>query len=67
MNDRPLLAQAIRNLPEPVGVTAKLTLNYRAPTHADQVCMIRFPHYRWLTELSPVHRHQNKTRGTQRT
>lgn len=28
------------NLPDKVGVTANLTLNYRAPTKADQVCLI---------------------------
>lgn len=31
--------QAIINLPDKIGVTAKLTLNYRAPTRADQVCL----------------------------
>lgn len=30
-------SQAINNLPEKVGVTANLSLNYRAPTKADQV------------------------------
>ena len=33
--------QAIANLPERVGVTAQLTLNYRAPTRADQFIVIR--------------------------
>lgn len=36
-----MLLQAIINLPKKVGVTANLTLNYRAPTMADQVtCFI---------------------------
>ena len=37
---KPDIAQAIINLPEKVGVTAQLTLNYRAPTMADQVCQL---------------------------
>lgn len=32
-----MVLQAITNLPEKVGVTANLSLNYRAPTMADQV------------------------------
>jgi hypothetical protein len=32
--------QATQNLPERVGVTANLNINYRAPTHADQVAPI---------------------------
>ena len=33
------MVQAILNLPDKVGVTARLSLNYKAPTIADQVCM----------------------------
>jgi len=33
--------QAIINLPEKVGVTAQLSLNYRAPTMADQFVIIK--------------------------
>jgi acyl-CoA thioesterase FadM len=33
--------QAIVNLPEKVGVTAQLSLNYRAPTMADQFIVIK--------------------------
>jgi hypothetical protein len=29
--------QATHNLPEKIGVTANLNINYRAPTRADQV------------------------------
>ena len=32
-----MVLQAITNLPEKVGVTANLSLSYRAPTMADQV------------------------------
>ena len=30
--------KALINLPEKIGVTAWLHLNYKAPTRADQVC-----------------------------
>ncbi|KAG5351726.1 hypothetical protein C0989_005127 [Termitomyces sp. Mn162] len=39
--DETLARTAIANLPEKVGVTALLTLNYRAPTRADQFIVIR--------------------------
>uniref|UniRef100_A0A0W0F415 Thioesterase domain-containing protein n=1 Tax=Moniliophthora roreri TaxID=221103 RepID=A0A0W0F415_MONRR len=39
--DETLARTAINNLPERIGVTAKLTLNYRAPTKADQFIVIR--------------------------
>ncbi|GLB36866.1 putative thioesterase superfamily protein [Lyophyllum shimeji] len=39
--DETLARTAIANLPEKVGVTAQLTLNYRAPTRADQFVVIR--------------------------
>lgn len=39
--DESLARIAIINLPEKVGVTAKLSLNYRAPTMADQFVVIR--------------------------
>ena len=39
--------QAIANLPDRVGVTAQLTLNYRAPTRADQFIVIKT----FLTEV----------------
>ncbi|KAJ3500188.1 hypothetical protein NMY22_g19342 [Coprinellus aureogranulatus] len=39
--DESLGRTAIMNLPEKVGVTATLTLNYRAPTMADQFVVIR--------------------------
>ncbi|KAG6835826.1 hypothetical protein H0H93_014299 [Arthromyces matolae] len=38
--DETLARTAIANLPEKVGVTALLTLNYRAPTRADQFVVI---------------------------
>lgn len=31
------ISQALLNLPDKIGVTANLNLNYRAPTRADQV------------------------------
>lgn len=34
--------QATQNLPEKIGVTANLTINYRAPTRADQVALFSF-------------------------
>jgi acyl-coenzyme A thioesterase PaaI-like protein len=37
-----LFTQAISNLPEKVGVTANLSIDYRAPTKADQVYLIAF-------------------------
>ncbi|TFK33789.1 HotDog domain-containing protein [Crucibulum laeve] len=39
--DETLARTAISNLPEKVGVTAKLGLNYRAPTRADQWVVIK--------------------------
>ncbi|KAH6903388.1 mitochondrial protein [Coprinopsis sp. MPI-PUGE-AT-0042] len=39
--DESLARTAIINLPEKVGVTAKLSLNYRAPTKADQFVVIK--------------------------
>jgi len=39
--DETLARTAIANLPDKVGVTAQLTLNYRAPTIADQFIVIR--------------------------
>ncbi|KII86193.1 hypothetical protein PLICRDRAFT_114569 [Plicaturopsis crispa FD-325 SS-3] len=39
--DETLARTAINNLPEKVGVTAKLSLNYRAPTRADQFIVIK--------------------------
>jgi acyl-CoA thioesterase FadM len=36
-----LLLQAIMNLEGRVGVTANLTINYRAPTRADQFIVIK--------------------------
>ncbi|KAF9445887.1 Thioesterase/thiol ester dehydrase-isomerase [Macrolepiota fuliginosa MF-IS2] len=39
--DETLARTAIINLPDKVGVTAKLSLNYRAPTRADQFIVIR--------------------------
>jgi hypothetical protein len=35
-----LVEQAFMNLPEKVGVTANLSINYRAPTRADQVASL---------------------------
>ncbi|KAG6864907.1 hypothetical protein C0991_006436 [Blastosporella zonata] len=39
--DETLARTAIANLPDKVGVTALLTINYRAPTRADQFIVIR--------------------------
>jgi len=39
--DETIARTAIANLPDKVGVTAQLTLNYRAPTRADQFVVIR--------------------------
>ncbi|KAF8148628.1 HotDog domain-containing protein [Crassisporium funariophilum] len=39
--DETLARTAISNLPEKVGVTARLALNYRAPTMADQFVVIK--------------------------
>lgn len=33
--------QAINNLPDKIGVTAKLSISYKAPTFADQVGTLR--------------------------
>jgi hypothetical protein len=35
------ITQSILNMPEKVAVTAKLALNYRAPTRADQFVIIK--------------------------
>ena len=35
-----LVGQALMNLPEKVGVTANLSINYRSPTRADQVASL---------------------------
>ena len=34
------VGQALLNLPEKIGVTANLSINYRAPTRADQVASL---------------------------
>jgi len=39
--------QAMLNLPEKIGVTANLSINYRAPTRADQVASL-VSHRRFL-------------------
>ncbi|KAJ7352079.1 HotDog domain-containing protein [Mycena albidolilacea] len=39
--DEALARNAITNLPEKVGVTATLSLNYRAPTRADQFVVVK--------------------------
>ncbi|KAJ8503377.1 hypothetical protein ONZ45_g10913 [Pleurotus djamor] len=39
--DEALGRQAISNLPDKVGVTASLTVNYKAPTRADQFVLIK--------------------------
>ncbi|CAA7266443.1 unnamed protein product [Cyclocybe aegerita] len=39
--DETLARTAVNNLPEKVGVTATLSLNYRAPTMADQFVIVR--------------------------
>ncbi|KAG7093885.1 hypothetical protein E1B28_007524 [Marasmius oreades] len=39
--DEMLARTAINNLPEKIGVTAKLSVNYRAPTKADQFIVVR--------------------------
>lgn len=39
--DEALARTATQNLPEKVGVTANLTINYRAPTRADQFVVMR--------------------------
>lgn len=39
--DEGLARTATQNLPEKIGVTANLTLNYRAPTRADQFVVMR--------------------------
>jgi uncharacterized protein (TIGR00369 family) len=39
--DEALARNAITNLPEKVGVTATLSLNYRAPTRADQFVVLK--------------------------
>jgi hypothetical protein len=38
--DEALGRQAIINLPDKIGVTAKLEINYKKPTKADQVCTV---------------------------
>ncbi len=44
-----MFSQAIINLPDKVGVTANLSLNYRAPTRADQVRTVTFSDFLKLT------------------
>jgi acyl-coenzyme A thioesterase PaaI-like protein len=39
--DETLARTAINNLPKKVGVTANLSINYRAPTKADQFIVIK--------------------------
>ncbi|KDQ32477.1 hypothetical protein PLEOSDRAFT_1087490 [Pleurotus ostreatus PC15] len=39
--DETLARQAISNLPDKVGVTAQLSINYKAPTRADQFILIK--------------------------
>jgi hypothetical protein len=39
--DEALARTATSNLPEKIGVTANLTVNYRAPTRADQFVVMR--------------------------
>jgi len=39
--DETLARTALSNLPEKIGVTAKLSLDYRAPTRADQFIVIK--------------------------
>ena len=36
-----MFSQALLNLPEKVGVTANLNINYKAPTRADQFIVIK--------------------------
>ncbi|KAL0572086.1 hypothetical protein V5O48_009880 [Marasmius crinis-equi] len=55
--DETLARTAINNLPEKIGVTAKLSVNYRAPTMADQFIVIR-------TELVEVKGRKAEVKGT---
>jgi len=54
--DEALARTAIINLPEKVGVTANLSLNYRAPTRADQFVVIR-------TSLTEAKGRKTKVKG----
>jgi hypothetical protein len=45
------VAQAFMSLPEKVGVTANLSINYRAPTRADQVASL----YLFLCSQTPIY------------
>ncbi|KAG2024079.1 hypothetical protein CC2G_001671 [Coprinopsis cinerea AmutBmut pab1-1] len=58
--DETLARTAIINLPEKVGVTAKLSLNYRAPTMADQFVVIK-------TKLTEIKGRKAKVSGTVET
>ncbi len=44
--------QSLLNLPDKIGVTANLSLNYRAPTRADQVCYELCSNVRVLTSTT---------------
>ncbi|KAF9268997.1 Thioesterase/thiol ester dehydrase-isomerase [Marasmius fiardii PR-910] len=54
--DEMLARTAINNLPEKIGVTAKLSVNYRAPTKADQFIVVR-------TELIGVQGRRAEVKG----
>jgi hypothetical protein len=49
---RPANMQALLNLPTHIGVTASLTIDYKAPTQADQVCVLYPSHRPKLTSSS---------------
>ncbi|OBZ77278.1 hypothetical protein A0H81_01640 [Grifola frondosa] len=55
--DESLARTALLNLPDKVGVTANLTLNYRAPTRADQFIVIK-------TRLQDVNGRKVRVTGT---
>lgn len=54
------IAQGFMNLPEKIGVTANLSINYRAPTRADQVSSLYiffgFPDPNLIDHFAAVHR-----------
>jgi hypothetical protein len=70
-DDNIVCVQAINNLPGKIGFTANLSINYRAPTTADQVSRSLIIYLNTTADPSfffthPVHRHKNQSDGYSR-
>ena len=56
------------NLPEKIGVTANLSINYRGPTRADQVAsLISIPGSGLIRLFAAVHRDKNPSFRSRRS